>query len=202
MIFIISESFVKRIFVDRIPDSVSLYFESEGIVLDDVLISLRSDLRIDGSNGDCYVMILKDRFAIAEGILVFSSAGRDFEGKSVRKEDFRVSRFEVFDFADFENPKAEQLISTGRVVANVNGEDRLLYNFSSACKHGASVFCRAINDLKNKGELLEQEYIDEDYEKHVCEKCGRRYPDLELRVCPHCMDKARLAKRLAVLFFN
>ncbi len=193
---------MKRIFVDKIPDSVSLYFEHEGIVKDDVLISLRSDLRTDGSNGDCYVMILKDRFAIAEGILVFSSAGRNFEGESVRKEDFRVSRFEVFPFSEIESPKAEQLISTGRVVAKVNGEDKLLYNFSSACKHGASVFCRAVNDLKNKGELVEADYVDDDYEKHVCEKCGRRYPDSELRVCPHCMDKARLVKRLSVLFFS
>ncbi len=193
---------MKRIFVDKIPDSVSLYFESEGIVKDDVLISLRSDLRLDGSNGDCYVMILKDRFAIAEGILIFSSAGRNFEGDSVRKEDFRVSRFETFAFSDLEPPKAEQLISTGRVVAKIDGEDKLLYNFSSACKHGASVFCRAVKDLKEKGELIESEYIDEDFEQHVCEKCGRRYPDSELRVCPHCMDKARLVKRLSILFFS
>lgn len=193
---------MKSIFVDKIPGSVSLYFAHEGIPQDEVLVSLRSDLRIDGSNGDCYVMICRDRFAVAEGLLVFSSAGRNASGDPIRNEDFRVSRFETFSLDEIEEPKAEQLISTGRVVAKVENEEKLLYNFSSACKHGASVFCRAVNDLKKNGELNEADYADEDYEKHVCEKCGRRYPDDELRVCPHCMDKAKLIKRLATLFFS
>lgn len=193
---------MKTIFADKIPSAVSLYFAHEGIPQDEVLVSLRFDLRLDGSNGDCYVMVCKDRFAIAEGLLVFSSAGRNAQGETVRREDFKVSRFEIFPLDRVQDPKAEQLISTGRVVARVDGEESLVYNFSSACKHGASVFCRALNDLKKNGELKESDYADDDYKKHACPKCGRRYPDDDLKVCPHCMDKARLIKRLATLFFS
>ena len=193
---------MKNIFVDKIPSAVSQFIASEGISPDDALVSLRSDLRVDGSLGDCYVFLCNESFAVAEGILVFSSGGKRADGTNVRSEEFKVSRFERFSLSDVEEPKAEQLISTGRVVARVNGEDKLLFNFSSACKHGAAVFCRAVADLKKNGELKEAEYADEDYEKHVCPKCGKRYPDEELKVCPNCMDKVRLVKRLSMLFFR
>ncbi len=193
---------LKNIFIDKIPDVVLQYFVQEGIPMDEVLISLRSDLRADGNFGDCFVLLLKDRFAIAEGVIEFSSAGRTPTGEARRNESFKVSRFEVYSINDIGEPKAEQLISTGRVVTDIENESTLLYNFSSACKHGAAVFCRAVADLKKNGELKEEEYKDEDYKKHACPKCHRRYPDGELKICPHCMDKSRLVKRLAVLFFR
>lgn len=193
---------MKTVFVDKIPGSVSQYFAYEGISPDDVLIALRSDLRADGSNGDCFVMLTENAVAVAEGIIEFGSAGRTVTGDPVRSEEFKVSRFERFELCGIEEPKAEQLISTGRVVANVGNEDKLLFNFSSACKHGAAVFCRAVGDLKKNKKLDFASYEDENYEKHVCPKCGRRYPDEELKICPNCMDKAKLIKRLAILFFR
>ncbi len=193
---------MKTISVEKIPGSVSQYFASEGISADAVLVALRSDLREDGSRGDCFVMLMSDSFAVAEGIIVFTSAGRNAAGDTVRSEEFKVSRFERFELSEISEPIAEQLISTGRVVSEINGEPKLLFNFSSKHKHGASVFCRAVNDLKKNGELDFSEYEDENYEHHVCPKCGNRYPDDELRICPNCMDKARLVKRLATLFFR
>lgn len=193
---------MKNILIDRIPSAVSSFFASEGFSPDEALVSLRSDLRADGSFGDCYIFLCRERFAVAEGLLVFSSGGKRPDGQSIRSEEFRVSRFEVYSLSDIEEPKAEQLISTGRVVAEVNGEPELLFNFSSACKHGAAVFCRAVGELKKKSELNEAEYADEAYEKHVCPKCGRRYPDEDLKICPRCMDKVRLVKRLSKLFFR
>ena len=193
---------LKHISVDKIPDTVYRFFEHEGIAMNEVLLSLRSDIRIDGSRGDCFVLVLKDRFAVAEGSLVFSSEGRNTDGRAIRNENFSVTRFETILLSDIGEPKAEQLISTGRITAESNGEERLIYNFSSTYKHSASVFCRAVSDLKKKGTLDEAIYAEEDYKKHSCPKCHRRYPDEELKICPHCMDKASLIKRLATLFFR
>ncbi len=193
---------MKKISVDKIPGSVSQYFAYEGIDPDSVLLSLRSDLREDGSRGDCFVMVTQDNIAVAEGIIEFTSAGRTALGDATRSEEFKVSRFEIIALDTLEKPTAEQLISTGRVVATINGNEKLVFNFSSAHKHGAAVFCRALGDLKKNGKLNFDEYKDDNYEKHVCPKCGRRFPDDELRICPNCMDKARLVKRLATLFFR
>ena len=193
---------MEKILIDKIPGSVNSFFASEGVAESDVLLALRSDLRVDGSRGDCFVMLGSNSFFIAEGIIEFTSAGRTALGDTQRSERFVVSRFEKFDLADIGEPKAEQLISTGRVVVEVSGEDKLVFNFSSACKHGVSVFCRAVSELKKDGKLDFNAYKEENYENHVCPKCGRRYPDEELKICPSCMDKARLVKRLATLFFH
>lgn len=193
---------MKKILIDKIPASVNSFFASEGVAEGDVLLALRSDLRIDASRGDCFVMLTEKSFFIAEGIIEFTALNRTALGDTQRSEKFVVSRFEKIDLADIGEPKAEQLISTGRVVCEAENESKLLFNFSSACKHGVSVFCRAVGDLKKNGKLDFELYKDENYEHHVCPKCGRRYPDEELKICPSCMDKARLVKRLATLFFR
>ena len=193
---------MKTVFVDRIPSTVSQYFAYEGIAPEQVLIALRSDLRQDGGRGDCFVMLTKEKIAIAEGIIEFTSGGRTPTGDTTRCEEFKVSRFEEISLDTLSEPTAEQLISTGRVVCERDGQPYLLYNFSSAYKYGAAVLCRAVADLKKEGELKLELYEEEGYTHHVCKKCGRRYPDKELKICPSCMDKAKLIKRLATLFFR
>ncbi len=193
---------MKHISVDKIPDSVSLYFANEGITQDEVLVSLRTDMLSDGNLGDGFVFVCADKVAVAEGVMVFTSVPGGAFGEKRRLEEFRVSRFETFDIGKLDEPKAEQLISTGRVVASYDGEQTLIFNFTSAHKHGAAVFCRAVNDLKKNGEIKLEEYSGEDYKKHVCPRCGKRYPEKELKICPNCMDSARLFKRLSTLFFR
>ncbi|MBE6692381.1 MAG: ABC transporter ATP-binding protein [Ruminococcaceae bacterium] len=193
---------MKTVFTDLIPDNIKAYFANRGTPLTDALLVLRLDMHKDGNLGDGVIALFKDRFIILESLTVFTSAGKDLSGRSVRNEDLRISRFETISLEEIENPIVEQLISTGRVVAQAEGESLLLFNFTSACKHSAGVFCRAVNDLKSKGELEEEVYGAEDYKKHCCPKCKRRYPDGELKVCPHCADTARLVKRLSVLFFR
>ena len=92
---------MKTVHIDKIPSTVLQYFAHEGIALNEVLISLRSDLRIDGSFGDCYLLLLKDKFAIAEGIIEITSGGKDFGGGSKRVENFKVSRFEIYSITAF-----------------------------------------------------------------------------------------------------
>lgn len=193
---------LKTISIDKIPDSVSLYFAHEGIRNEDVLLSLRTDMRSDGTLGDGFVLVLNDKIVIAEGLITLSSAGRNPSGEKRRKEDFSVSSFVCYDLEDLNDPKAEQLISTGRVVATVGGEEKLLFNFTSTYKHGASVFCRAVNDIKKNGKFDYDEFVREDYENNVCPKCHKRYPEKDLKVCPNCMDKARVVKRMGSLFFR
>ena len=191
---------MKTVFADKIPSTVISYFASEGLETDRALVFLRFDVCLTGAFGECFVALFGDKFAIAEGYLTFSSAGKRPDGLPRRAEDFRVTRYAEFKLEDIGEPKAEQLISTGRVTAKCGEEEQVLFNYSSACKHGAGVFCRAVSELKKNGELKESDFADENYEKHVCPKCGRRYPDDELKVCPNCMDKAKLVRRLAKQF--
>ncbi len=185
---------MKTVFLDRIPKVVSEYFKENGIETERALMALRSDMLKDGSFGDCFIYLLPDSLAVAEGFLGCS--------ESLKEEEFKVSRFETFKLSEIEKTKAEQLISTGRVVSVINSEPTLIFNYTSTCKHSAAVLCRAMGDIKKKGELNEAEFIHENYENHVCPKCGKRYPEGDLKVCPNCADTAKLIKRLGKMFFR
>ncbi len=194
---------MKTLFADKIPSQVLSFFESENVTGSSALIFTRSDLSSDGVFCDCFVALYSDRLAVAEGTISITSSGKKTtDGKNAREEKYTVYRYEEFMLDDFDEPKAEQLISTGRFVVNAGGESKELFRFSSTYKHSAGLLCRAIGDLKKNGSLNEKEYEDESFEKHCCPKCGRRYHDKELAVCPGCMDKAKLVKRLSKLFLR
>ena len=123
---------LKTVYVDKIPSVVSKYFASVGVTEENTLLAMRSDLRADGSRGDCFIMLTESEAVIAEGIIEFTSAGRSANGGRIRSEEFKISRYERFAVKDIGEPRAEQLISTGRVVAEAEGGDRLIFNFSSA----------------------------------------------------------------------
>ena len=120
---------MKTVFTDLIPDNVKAFFASEGTPLGDALLVLRTDMHKSGSLGDGFIALYKDRFSVVEGITVFSSEATP-AGKS-RIEDFRVSSFETFTLDQIDDPIAEQLVSTGRVVAKIHGEEKLIFNFTS-----------------------------------------------------------------------
>ncbi len=193
----------KTLFLDKIPSVVSSYFASVDAPLDDALLVMRSDLGSDGNFCDCFAALFGSRICVAEGIISFSAREeRKSDGSRVRQEHFLVRRFDTFEVKDLSDPKAEQLISTGRMVASCSGEPLELFRFSSACKHSVSVFCRVLQELIKDGKADVSSHVEEDYHKHCCPKCGKRYPDRELKVCPGCMDKAKLVKRLSKLFFR
>ncbi len=193
-------SAMKTLFIDKFPSVVSGFLAGEGYEVAKSLVAMRTDLLADGNGGDGYILLFNDRIVVAEGITVFSAETRYMS--RVRKEDFRVSSLNVYNLADIKDIWVEQLISTGRVVAEIDGEQKLLFNFSSACKHGAGVICRAFSELKKNGELNTETYSAESYESRCCSRCGRRYPDGELKVCPRCTDAAKLIKRLSTMFFR
>ena len=56
----------------------------------------------------------------------------------------------------------------------------------------------------NKIAAGEDLVIDEkdDPAQKLCPKCGLRYPDLNRRICPHCMEKGKLFRRFSVFLMR
>ncbi len=188
--------------LEKFPAAITEYFFDKGIDPDRALLLLRSDIGCDSVFKDVYVIVDDKCVAVAEGALVFERAGRKLNGNPIRTERFEESRFESFRIEELEEVKAEQLISTGMVTALRNKEPVLLFCFSGTYKRDAGIFCRAIEDLKKEGRIDEDRLKDTDFENNSCPKCGRRYPDKERKICPKCMDKVRLIKKLSKLFLR
>lgn len=94
----------------------------------------------------------------------------------------------------------EELLSAGRLTAKRGEENTpvLLASFTNFCKESMLLFSKYAEKL-SKGETLEIDEKDDPKQKH-CPQCGMRYPDLNRRVCPHCMEKGKLFGRFASFF--
>lgn len=176
------------------PTAVTAFFQQNNIDISSALAVMRSDMAFPGIKADTFIVLTEEKLIVAEGILILQKQGRT-----------RVQRFDCFDkreylISEMEEPKAELLISTARITAKM-GEDTVpLFDVSSACKHEANVICACINELKKDGKIDEKKHADERGKDKFCPKCGMRYPDQQRKVCPKCLEKTKLIKKMASLF--
>lgn len=188
--------------LEKFPAAVKDYFSSKGINPDEAILTMKTDLGIDSVFKDVYIFIDKDKIAIAEGTVIFERKGINSNGNPIRSEHFEAARYDAYNLAELDEIQVEQFISTGSVTAKCENEPVLLFYFSSTYKHDAGIFCRVASDLKKEGKIDEEKIKETNCEDNTCPKCGRRYPDPDRKVCPKCMDKVALVKKLSKLFFR
>jgi ATP-binding cassette subfamily B protein len=188
--------------LEKLPAAMKDYFLSKGMNPEEAVLTMKTDLGSDSVFKDVYILVEKEKVAIAEGTVIFERKGINQNGNPTRSEHFEEARYEEFNLAELEDIKVEQLISTGSVTAMCKNEPVLLFYFSSTYKHDAGIFCRVAGDLKKDGKVDEEKIKETNCEDNTCPKCGRRYPDPDRKVCPKCMDKVMLVKKLSKLFLR
>ena len=177
-----------------LPKAAEPFFNEKGINIDSACVTMRSDMAFPGRRADTFILLTEEKLLVAEGIVVHTKKG----GK-------RVSFFDCFDYreyplADMDDPKTEMLISTARVTAVFGTDVMPLFDLSSAYKHEANVICSCIKEIKKDGHIDEKKHSDKKGKNTHCPKCGMRYPDQQRKVCPKCLEKTKLIKKMASLF--
>lgn len=156
---------------DNIPVHIKELLEVSGINLENIILAAEGDLNEQGDFGQSFV--LADRLQISvvsEGISIYSIA-------SINKLS------------------SEQIISGGMLVAEINGEDKILCRFSNSCTRDFAVFTKLFAKVK-EGKVLTDEDFKEDELSLFCPKCGTRYEDPVRKICPKCFDKRAIFKRV------
>lgn len=193
------ETKAKQTIMGKIPACVWAYFSLHGVDKKDVLLAMVCDFTADGNFCDSFVLLTENRVIRAEGYIELT---HDSENRRRRVECYNAPAPVCFDVNEVRSPKVELMISTGRAVAEIDGEIAELFGFSSTYNHDATVFCRAIEELQQNGFLSERLLKEESAEYKICSKCGRRFPDKGRRYCPNCLEKTGLALRLGRMFLK
>ncbi len=193
-----TEERAKPTLMGRIPQAVWAYFALHGVEQKDVLLAMNSDLSAEGGYLDAYILLTKDTLFVAEGGLTFTRE----EHSRRRVEFYDAPAPRQYSLSRLEDPKAELMLSTGRGVCKLEGEDYPLFGFSSTYKHDATVLCRAIAELQENGFISARLLKEEGEDCKICPKCGRRFPDKGRRYCPACLETAGLALRLGKMFLK
>ena len=185
------------------PEYVIGVFEENGVKKGDMLVTLRSDMDSGSVPADTFIALTKEYIAVSEGTVTVTGAGsRAFPSLRTHVKLYECRRFEKFALADISEIKVELLIASARIIAVKDGTEIQVYNTSGTYRHDANVLCECVKELKEKGEIDYDKHSKDCADDRMCPKCGRRYPDPERKVCPKCMQKGKLIKKLASLFMH
>lgn len=182
----------------KFTPSVVAFFGEKGIPLDECIITMESDMGKDGVYKNVFGVLTKEKIAVAEGFITFEGKAKSHN----RTEYFKCTDYNEFVISECSDFTVELFISGGRAVCTKDGRVLEIMRFSSTCKHDVNVICDAANQLKKDGKVDEEKLKGETEESHFCPKCHRRYPDINRKICPKCMEKAKLIKRLAKMFLK
>jgi multidrug ABC transporter, permease/ATP-binding protein len=183
--------------IDRIPAEIYAVLADKGVRTEDILLAAYCDRDRDHTPCDTYL------FATAEELLVLS-------GLFSRETDTRRRRFAkiwneteytVYSLKSLKGFKIEELISSARFTAeDENGEPIFLAAMTNFCRTSMIVFKKYIDKIKCDGAF--EVDPDDDPKSNRCPKCGNRYPEKNRKICPKCMDKGKLFRRIAGFFLK
>jgi ATP-binding cassette subfamily B protein len=156
-----------------------------------VLIAVRSDLSLEGIYDEEWLVISNERLRIFR-LDHFSSNAQP-----------PVSRLDIA-IADLKSPRTESLIGGGALLATVNGHTFELIRYSNSRQRVFRRVSRYIEDLARYHEAIAQgedenpePVLPEDKEEaKYCPRCSLLLPEATT-VCPACVNKVRVAARLA-----
>ena len=171
--------------IDRIPEDVWSILTSFGIDKNSILLAAHADRTREHAVGNEYV------FASADALILLHKG----EGENTHA-------ITSYPIKELHGISVEELLSSGRLVAR-RGEEKspiLIAAFTNFCKESMFLFAKYANKIAAGEELV----IDEkdDPAQKLCPKCGLRYPDLNRRICPHCMEKGKLFRRFSVFLMR
>ena len=175
--------------------AVSKYAISE----DTILFAACGDFDMDYRFADSVIALTKTKLAIGAY-------------PTQEKAEYRLGGYGSFKFTALEEPalciydlerieKLEVLrqISSGILLAHIDGADRDLCHFSNTRMAAFSQLCKIFNKLKKKEEIKPED-LDVLGGKECCPKCGMIYPDQDRKICPKCMDKKSILLRVMSYF--
>ena len=172
--------------IDRIPEEVLDILLARGIDANSILLAAHADRTREHTVGDEYL------FATTEQLIVLHNK-ETADGNPV---------LTTYPIKELRGISVEELLSSGRLVAKRREENTpiLVAAFTNFCKESMFLFAKYANKIAAGEELV----IDEkdDPASKLCPKCGLRYPDLNRRICPHCMEKGKLFRRFSVFLLR
>ncbi|MCI8388002.1 MAG: ABC transporter ATP-binding protein [Clostridiales bacterium] len=197
--------------LDNYPSGLIDLIDKKGISPDKLLLLAKCDMNKDGTHCDCYLAATAEDLLIISGVVTLREKA-NMKNKhhkhlasisATRLEaEFSELTYEYYSLKDLSDFKVEELLSSGRLVAKSKESDGniLLAIFTNTSKSQMNLFCKYVKKAQ-EGKPFELDSEDSN-ESLFCPKCGSRYPDTNRKICPRCMDKGKLIKRMSVFFIK
>ncbi len=185
----------------NLPDSFTRGIKKYGIEKSDILFAAVADLDEEFRFADTVVALTDKQLILARYPYrekqEFKLGG--YDAMAFQKEETQEPALVFYGLADVEKLEALRQVSTGVLMGKIRGTEQYLCQFSNTKLETFLRMCRLLEKQK-KGEEITAEDLDGKRGKECCPKCGMLYPDQERKVCPKCMDKKSILRRIVGYF--
>lgn len=181
--------------IDKIPTELFFLLDERGIPMDEIKLAAFCDRDLDHNPAETYLIATKTDLMILTGVFA-----RDPEGKTSRRKWVETDQ-RVYALSEISGFRIEELLSSARFTAkNAEGEPILLAVLTNFCRTSMILFRKYLDKLKRDGDF--ELDPDDDPKSNRCPRCGHRYPNKNRKICPRCMDKGKLFRRITKFFFK
>lgn len=166
------------------------------VTSDQILLFVRCDLCTDLTRGDSFLLMTKDQLIVIEGQFMISGQAKRSTRRDRLTSSFALKETKVYELSKLSDLKIEELISTARVTVKYDEKEILLSMLTNASKGNVRLFVKYAGQYIKEGKIEKDE---NDFKKDdFCPICHCRYPDPARKICPKCMDRGKLLRRMGI----
>ena len=163
-----------------------------GLTPGDIKIFAVTDLDPDARTGVCLVCATESGITAVSGRWVIEKS-RDLRRAPSRT--FAVSSAVEIDYKNVKALRAEEMLSTARIIAETERGDMAVAAGTFSCRTDMILFVKYCERLMKGGSA---EGDPEDFAPELfCPVCGRRFPENSKKHCPYCSNAAGLIGKFA-----
>ena len=129
---------------NRLPDDIDAAVRKNGLETDGFIRVVESDMDFDG----CYLTAWTALDDKGIYFILGDEKVTKKRGNKKIKSEYELREIRSYPLSDFDSLKCEQYVSTGRLIAEKDGDDIGLIKFSLNFLGGYDEFCKAFNSLK------------------------------------------------------
>ncbi len=187
----------------KLPKSFINAVKKYGIGEDDIIFTAAADFDMEYRFADSIAALTKTKLIYAaypyHGKREYRFGG--YGGWQVAEDAVLLEEpaLQIFELEQVERLEVLREISSGVLMAVIDGTERSLCHFSNTRMEFFMRICRILEKLK-KAEEITPEDLDVKRGQECCPKCGMIYPDQERKICPKCMDKKSILLRVISYF--
>jgi len=179
----------------HIPEYMLSAFAAEGIDTSKLIYATHTDSADKDWYSDVYIAVSSENMYILYGEekVVKTTGARRIVAVYDAKE------LEIHPLPELGELTCERLLSTARLCSGKDDKTSILLVFSIGYLSDIERLIKVIQNIREGKKPLGDILIDEEL---FCPKCGTRYPEPERKLCPKCMDKVSITRRLMGFFVH
>lgn len=183
-------------YFDVLPQMVETELLKRGVMTDELLYCVKADLDGEGKYIDVYITFTKESVSVIKGYEKYGKITR----KSKRKNliDFTVFEYDEYAISGIEKMYVDRYANSARVmIEDSDGQEFPIARFSIGYSDKFEKFCQRVNCIAHN-EPIDDSLLEGT--KTHCPICGEPFPDPNRPVCPRCVDRRSVFKRLLTMF--